>query len=114
MHLRIPEACRTTFRSLVLDLTFQSDVHSTYLRRVCLGDVPSNFTVHHSSQSALYMAMGQYSSLCVSAVEPSAVTTLKMVLPDREQVDCEREKVEVGEKQERDKHEETTNARSNM
>ena len=35
-------------------------------------------------------------------------------VPDREQVDCERDKVEVGEKQERDKHEETTNARSNM
>ena len=35
-------------------------------------------------------------------------------VPDREQVDSEREKVEVGEKQERDKHEETTNARSNM
>ena len=32
----------------------------------------------------------------------------------REQVHSEREKVEVGEKQERDKHEETTNARSNM
>ena len=35
-------------------------------------------------------------------------------VPDREQVDCKRGKVEVGEKQERDKHEETTNARSNM
>ena len=35
-------------------------------------------------------------------------------VPDRERVDCEREKVEVGEKQERDKHEETTNARSNI
>ena len=35
-------------------------------------------------------------------------------VPDREQVDSEREKVEVREKQERDKHEETTNARSNM
>ena len=35
-------------------------------------------------------------------------------VPDREQVDCEREKVEVGEKQERDKHDETTNARSNI
>ena len=33
---------------------------------------------------------------------------------DREQVDCEKEHVEVGEKQERDKHKETTNARSNM
>ena len=35
-------------------------------------------------------------------------------VPDRQQVDSERGKVEVGEKQERDKHEETTNARSNM
>ena len=35
-------------------------------------------------------------------------------VPHREQVDCEREKVEEGEKQERAKHEETTNARSNM
>ena len=35
-------------------------------------------------------------------------------VPDREQVDSEREKIEVGEKQEKDKHEETTNARSNM
>ena len=35
-------------------------------------------------------------------------------VPEREQVDSERGKVEVGKKQERDKHEETTNARSNM
>ena len=35
-------------------------------------------------------------------------------VPDREQVDSEREKVEEGEKQERDKHEETSNGRSNM
>ena len=35
-------------------------------------------------------------------------------VPDREQADCEREKVEEEEKQERDKHEGTTNARSNM
>ena len=34
---------------------------------------------------------------------------------DGKQVDSEREKVEVGEKQEREtKHEETTNARSNL
>ena len=50
----------------------------------------------------LYIATGQYSSLCVSAV----VLTLGGVdiedVPDREQVDCEREKVEVGEKQERE------------
>ena len=34
-------------------------------------------------------------------------------VPDREQVEYERKDVEEGEKQERDKHEETTNARSN-
>ena len=33
-------------------------------------------------------------------------------VPDREQVDCEREKVEEGEEQERDRHEETTNAQT--
>ena len=33
-------------------------------------------------------------------------------VPDREQVDCEREKVNDGEKQEKDKHEETDNERS--
>ena len=33
-------------------------------------------------------------------------------VPDREQVDCEREKVEVRDKQEKDKHEETTNAQT--
>ena len=63
----------------------------------------------------LYIATGQSSSLCVSAV----VLTLggddiEDGVPDREQVDSEREEEEVGEKQERDKHEETTNARSNM
>ena len=31
MHLRLPETCRTTFRTTVLDLTFQSDVHSSHL-----------------------------------------------------------------------------------
>ena len=63
----------------------------------------------------LKIATGQYSSLCVSAV----VSTLGGYdtvdgVQDREQVDCEREEVEVGEKQERDNHEETINARSNM
>ena len=48
---------------------------------------------------------GQHSSLCVNAV----VLTLggddiDHGVPDREQVDCEKEKVEEGEKQERDKH----------
>ena len=31
---------------------------------------------------------------------------------DREQVDCKRDKVEVGEKEKGDKHEETTNAQT--
>ena len=35
-------------------------------------------------------------------------------VPGREQVECGREEVNDREKQERDKHEETTNARSNM
>ena len=35
-------------------------------------------------------------------------------VPDRAQVECGREEVEVKKRQERDKHEETTNARSNM
>ena len=57
--------------------------------------------------------MRQYSSLCVSAV----VLTLggddiEDFVPDREQVDCVREKVEEGEKQEREKQG-TTNERSN-
>ena len=63
----------------------------------------------------LYIATVQYSSLCVSAV----VLTLggddiEDGVPDREQVECERDKVEEGEKQkrERDKHEETTNAQT--
>ena len=48
--------------------------------------------------------MVQYSSLCVRAV----VLTLggddiEDGVPDREQVDCEREKVEVGEKEKGDK-----------
>ena len=63
----------------------------------------------------LKIATGQFSSLCVSAV----VLTLggddfEDGVSDREQVDSARGKVEVGQKQERDKHEETTNARSNM
>ena len=58
--------------------------------------------------------MGQYSSLCVSAmVLTLGGDDIGDGAPDSEQVDCEREKVEEGEKQERDKHEETTNERSN-
>ena len=53
----------------------------------------------------LKIATGQYSSLCVSAV----VLTLggddivEVDVRDREQVDCEREKVEVRDKEKRDK-----------
>ena len=57
--------------------------------------------------------MGQYSSFCVSAVVLTLVgNDIEDGVPDREHVDCE--EVVKGEKQERDKHEETTNARSNM
>ena len=63
----------------------------------------------------LYIATAQYSSFCASAmVLTLGGEDIEDGVPDREQVDCEREKVEVGEKQDGDKHEETTNARSNM
>ena len=87
----------------------------------CLGENCCQFFVSLFSDvngietvRGLYIATGQYSSLCVCAV----VSTLggddiEDGVPDREQVDCEREKVEVGEKQERDKHEEQpTNAQT--
>ena len=53
----------------------------------------------------LYIAMEQYSSLCVSAV----VLTLggddiEDGVPEREQVDSERGKVEVGDKEKGDKN----------
>ena len=61
--------------------------------------------------------MGQYSSLCVSAV----VSTLggddvEDGVTDREEVDCERDKVEEGEKQERDQqtHAQTYNIMDGM
>ena len=63
----------------------------------------------------LYIATGQHSSLCVSAV----VLTLdgddivEVDVPDREQVDSEREKVEVRDKEKGEKTR-TNNARSNM
>ena len=67
------------------------------------------------SVRGLYIAVEQYSSFCVSAVVLSlGGDDIENGVPDREQVDCEREKVEEEEKQERDKHEETTNAPSNM
>ena len=63
----------------------------------------------------LYFATGQNSPLCVSAVVFTlGGDDLEDGMVDREQVDCERAKVEVGETQERDKLEETTNARSNI
>ena len=62
----------------------------------------------------LFFATVQYSSLCVGAV----VLTLggddmEAGVPDREQVDCEREKVEVRDEEKGDKTR-TSNARSNM
>ena len=59
------------------------------------------------------IAMKQYSSLC----EGTAALSLGVIdigdgVPGRVQVDSEREKVELGGKQEKDKHEETDNERS--
>ena len=52
----------------------------------------------------LKVATGQYSSLCVSAVvfTLGGDDSVEVDVPDREQVDCEGEKVEVRDK-ERDK-----------
>ena len=57
--------------------------------------------------------MGQYSLLC----ESTAVLSLGVIdigdgVPGRVQVECGREEVNEGEKQEKDKHEETNNERS--
>ena len=50
----------------------------------------------------LYIAMVQYSSLCVSAVVKTlGGDDIEDGVPDREQVDCEREKVEERELRER-------------
>ena len=58
--------------------------------------------------------MGQYSSLCVSAVVLTlGGVNIVEVVQDREQVDSEREKVEVRDKEKGDKTR-TNNARSNM
>ena len=60
-------------------------------------------------------ARGQDSSVGgVAVVVSLGAVDMEERMQVREQVDCEREKVEVGEIQERDKQEETTNARSNM
>ena len=61
-----------------------------------------------------YIAMEQDSSLCEGAaiVSLDAVDTGDEVL-GRVQAECGREEVNDGEKQERDKHEETDNERSN-
>ena len=58
--------------------------------------------------------MGQYSSLCEGAtvISLDAVDIGDEVL-GRVQVECGREEVNDGEKQEKDKHEETDNERSN-
>ena len=60
-----------------------------------------------------YISMGQYSLLCESAavVSLDAVDIGDEVLV-RVQVECGREEVNDGEKQEKDKHEETDNERS--
>ena len=59
--------------------------------------------------------MVQYSSFCVSAV---VVTLGGVDIEDgvlgKEQVECGREEVEDGAKQEREKHEETTNAQTHI
>ena len=60
MHFRLPEARRTTFRASVLDLTFQSDVHSELLWWLVLWlwrRVPgiSNHLSHHLSVPALIL-----------------------------------------------------------
>ena len=57
----------------------------------------------------------QYSSLCVSAVVLilGGDDIVVVDVPDREQVDSEREKVEVRDKEKGDKTK-TSNARSNM
>ena len=73
-----------------------------------------SLSIPSKSVRGVYIATGQYSSLCVSAV----VLTLggddmEARVPDREQVDSEREKVEVRDKQKGDKTK-TNNARSNM
>ena len=57
--------------------------------------------------------MVQYSSFSVSAVGLTlGAVDIVEIVQDREQVGCGREEVENGEKQERDKHEETTNAQT--
>ena len=60
-----------------------------------------------------YIAMGQYSSLCEGAavISLGAVDIGEEVLV-RVQVECGREEVNDGEKQEQDKHEETDSERS--
>ena len=67
------------------------------------------------SVRGLYIATGQYSSLCVSAVVLilGGSDVMEVDEQDREQVDSEREKVETREREEEDKTR-TSNARSNM
>ena len=62
----------------------------------------------------LYIATRQYSSLCESAVVLTfgGDDIVEVDVRDREQVDSEREKVEVRDKGKGDKHEETTNAQA--
>ena len=67
------------------------------------------------SVRGLYIATGQYSSLCVSAVVVtlSGDDIVEVDVPDREQVDCEGEMVQVRDKEKGHKTR-TNNARSNM
>ena len=58
--------------------------------------------------------MVHYSSFVSAVILTLGGDDIEDGVPDREKVDCEREKEEEGEKQKRDKHEETTNARSNI
>ena len=63
----------------------------------------------------LKIATGQYSSLCVSAVVSIlGGDDMEAGVQDREPVDSERAKVEVRDEEKGERHEETTNARSNM
>ena len=67
----------------------------------------------HTCVRGLYIATGQDSSLCVSAlVFTLGGDDIEAGVPDREKVDCERDKVEVRDKEKGDKHEETTNAQT--
>ena len=59
--------------------------------------------------------MEQYTSLCEStAVLSCDVIDIGDGVSDRVQIECGREEVHDGEKQEKDKHEETNNAQAHI